>query len=707
MPTNGPSIETLKALETAPNMYLVLSPDLYILTASDLYLEATETSREEIAGKHIFEAFPDNPDLPDADGMQNINASLQEVLRTGKPHYMEIQRYDVPDLANPGRFIQRYWDPCHTPVFDEQGEMQYIIQLATNVTGKVLAEQKLQKSSERMQLLNNQLNDANREIDITNRELVETVEALRTLNNSLEYQVKQRTLELEKSIAELAASNRELGEANNELRKAQDDLLLSTARYAESEEILRLAVDAARIGTWHLKPYSKEFKYNATLAHIFGYEGDEPMTFGQIMGQVLSDDKEKISGIGNADGGEGHYDITYAQHRFNDGKIIWVRLLGRISREDENKAPVFTGVAMDVTEQVNASQAVAESEERFRTLADNAGILIGVGDETGKANYFNRAWLELTGKSLEELAGFGWTGVIYPEDKTRYIVAFENAFPGRLAFKEEFRIVNKSGDPRWVLAKNSPRFNADGSFAGYISSCIDITEQKQDEQRKNDFISMVSHELKTPLTSLSAYIQMVAKFNKNSDGFTSEALLKAIKQVNKMTTMINGFLNVSRIESGRLHVDLQYFDLADLVRETQDETKSAISSHNIIFAPVQPTLVLADKDKIGHIVNNLISNAVKYSPGGSIIQVACITVGETALISVKDEGIGVRPEDRERIFERFFRSEGPEMKSISGFGIGLYLCRDIVERHEGKIWVESEIGKGSTFKFSLPVRPVQ
>jgi PAS domain-containing protein len=140
-----PGAETLKALETAPNMYLVLSPDLYILTASDEYLEATQSKREVIVGKHIFEAFPDNPSLPDADGVENINASLQEVLKTKRPHYMRIQRYDVPDIENPGQFIQRYWDPSHTPVFTPDGEIHYIIQLATNVTERVLANQALAK----------------------------------------------------------------------------------------------------------------------------------------------------------------------------------------------------------------------------------------------------------------------------------------------------------------------------------------------------------------------------------------------------------------------------------------------------------------------------------------------------------------------------------------------------------------------------------
>lgn len=145
--TKGPSAETLKALEKAPNMYLVLSPELYILTASDAYLQATETKREVIIGKHIFEAFPDNPDLPDGDdGVQNINASLQTVLRTKKPDYMQVQRYDVPDINLPGKFIPRYWNPSHTPVLDENGEISYIIQLANNVTEIILTEKALLNS---------------------------------------------------------------------------------------------------------------------------------------------------------------------------------------------------------------------------------------------------------------------------------------------------------------------------------------------------------------------------------------------------------------------------------------------------------------------------------------------------------------------------------------------------------------------------------
>jgi PAS domain S-box-containing protein len=269
----------------------------------------------------------------------------------------------------------------------------------------------------------------------------------------------------------------------------------------------------------------------------------------------------------------------------------------------------------------------------------------------------------------------------------------------------EYPIIQfKTDQLRWVRAtgKLNPATNGrDSYFSGTI---MDITEQKLDDQRKNDFIGMVSHELKTPLTSLSAYVQMLlAKAKNNEDSFTAGALDKAKTQVKKMTTMINGFLNVSRLESGKIHIDKQLFDMKDLVKEAEEEARATIGSHDIVFEPVEETLVTADRDKIGHVINNFISNAVKYSPVGSTINVACITVGKNAQISVKDQGIGIKPADIDKLFERYYRVENVSTKSISGFGIGLYLCSEIIERHSGSIWVESTVGEGSTFHFSIPL----
>jgi signal transduction histidine kinase len=238
----------------------------------------------------------------------------------------------------------------------------------------------------------------------------------------------------------------------------------------------------------------------------------------------------------------------------------------------------------------------------------------------------------------------------------------------------------------------------------FTGAVMDITEQKHDEQRKDDFINIVSHELKTPLTSLNGYIQILrGKARKAEDPFAIVILDKTVILTKKMTTMINGFLNVSRLEPGKIHIDKQRFNLANLLKEIQAETHNMISSHHIVFESTKDIYVHADRDKIDQVVQNLISNAVKYSPATTQITVSWSIVKDTVCVSVKDNGMGVAMEDIKRLFDRYYRVERQQMHTISGFGIGLYLCAEIIQRHEGKIWVESKVNKGSTFYFSLPL----
>lgn len=296
---------------------------------------------------------------------------------------------------------------------------------------------------------------------------------------------------------------------------------------------------------------------------------------------------------------------------------------------------------------------------------------------------------------------------ILESDRKRVEAAIHHSMEYRSGgnYDVEYTIVNPAdGSSRVVRAKGKALFNEQKEPVRLSGTVQDITEQKKNEQRKNDFIGMVSHELKTPLTSLNAYIQLLEAKLKGHESFTSGALSQCRKQVSKMTTMINGFLNVSRLESSQIQIDKKPFDMADVMKEVAEEALTTITSHEIIFAPVEPTPVFADWDKIGQVVNNFISNAVKYSPNGSIINVACITTGQTVQVSVKDHGMGIKPGELDKLFDRYYRVENPNTKHISGFGIGLYLCKEIILRHDGKIFAESELGKGSVFYFTLPLR---
>lgn len=297
---------------------------------------------------------------------------------------------------------------------------------------------------------------------------------------------------------------------------------------------------------------------------------------------------------------------------------------------------------------------------------------------------------------------------LHPDDREKITTIINNVFIKSVSngnYDVAYRTVGIENQRiRWVRAKGKAYFNEQDKPVRFIGSVLDITEQKLDELRKNDFIAMVSHELKTPLTSLTAPIQVLNSKLKNSeDSFTSGALKNADKQLKKMGTMINGFLNISRLESGKIQIIKQEFLLDGLIREIVREAELTVSTHQIKFNPCLGVKVNADIDKIGSVISNLLSNAVKYSPKDTIIHVDCQVVDDYAQVSIRDEGIGINHNNKEKLFDRYYRVENTHTQHISGFGIGLYLSAEIINRHAGKIWVESEIGFGLTFYFNLPL----
>ena len=718
----GPSAEILKALETAPNMYLVLAPDLYIITASDAYLQATGTTREAITGRHIFEAFPDNPDLPDGDdGVQNINTSLQTVLRTKKPDYMRIQRYDVPDTQNPGKFITRYWDPSHTPVLDEQGEVAYIIQLANNVTDKILTEQALLKSQQEQVETLEQMKALNSELLLSNTELRETQQHLSLLNAQLEERVARRTRELAESEVrykekfneeqalneelasaneEHAAVNEELISTNEELTEIQQQLQTANEELAASSSRLRMAIESTQLGTWDYDPVSGELYWSKECRAIYGVPQDLRPSFELFAELIHPEDRnwvqERIArSIDPAK--QGRYDLDYRIIRYDDRETRWIKVKGKVQFE-QAQATRFIGTVLDITDMKLAQE---ESARLAAIIASSDDAIVSKTLESVITSW-NASAERMFGWTAEEIIGESMYKLIPVDRQQEEPVIIARLKSGERVEHFETKRLTRDGQLLDVSMSISPVRDREGRIIGVSNIARDITERKQDERRKNDFIGMVSHELKTPLTSLNAYLQMLqSKAKTAADTFTSGALDQSVKQVKRMTNMINGFLNVSRLESGKIHIDRKPFDMADLVLETKEETFTLYAGYHFIFHPVEPTLVEADQDKIGQVINNFISNAVKYSRLGSTIEVACVQVNGSAQVSVSDEGIGIEKDHLNKLFERYYRVNNNN--HISGFGIGLYLSAEIIGRHGGQIWAESEPGKGSTFYFSLPL----
>lgn len=245
------------------------------------------------------------------------------------------------------------------------------------------------------------------------------------------------------------------------------------------------------------------------------------------------------------------------------------------------------------------------------------------------------------------------------------------------------------------------------SFMGIITGtslilAAVVTERKELERRKDDFIAIASHELKTPVTSIKLYMQLLhRKFKTAKDQKSADSVAKMDGQLNKLTNLINDLLDVSKIEGGKLRLNLDNFDLNSLVEEIA-ENMQVTTKHLIIKKLGNSGEVYGDRDRVGQVLTNFISNAIKYSRGTDKIIIKTINDKKGVTLSVKDFGVGLTPKEQGKVFERFNRAGQEEPGGLPGLGLGLYISSEIINRHKGKIWVESKKGKGSVFYFSLP-----
>ncbi len=222
--------------------------------------------------------------------------------------------------------------------------------------------------------------------------------------------------------------------------------------------------------------------------------------------------------------------------------------------------------------------------------------------------------------------------------------------------------------------------------------------------KKDEFISIVSHELKTPVTSLKAYTQILQSESLASGNPKRELMFSRMDaQVNKLTNLINDLLDISKVEGGQLIYNKQNFKLNDLVLEVVDEIQRTIKTHNIIIQQNCPLRVYADRERIGQVLSNLLTNSVKYSANSNQVVVNLVLQETKAVCSVEDFGIGIVKDQQHKIFDKFYRVAGENLHTYPGWGLGLYISKEIIQRHNEKIWVMSEVGKGSAFYFSLPL----
>ncbi|RZK69343.1 MAG: PAS domain S-box protein, partial [Pedobacter sp.] len=254
-----------------------------------------------------------------------------------------------------------------------------------------------------------------------------------------------------------------------------------------------------------------------------------------------------------------------------------------------------------------------------------------------------------------------------------------------------------------LMLLNAYRIELEGQFKDQILLAIeDITERKEIERRKDDFLSIASHELKTPLTTIKGYMQILQRTipQEASDKFVN-TFNKVSLYIERLNTLISELLDVSKIQTGNIELHMSEFDFDNMIAETVDGIQATVPGHEIILKGKTNTIVSGDESHIIQVVNNLLSNAIKYAPDSRRIEVNITKVSEYVKVSVRDFGLGINPEDLNKVFDRFYRGSEVQ-KKFPGMGIGLYVCDQIIKNHQGTLWVESEKNEGSVFSFTLP-----
>jgi len=413
--------------------------------------------------------------------------------------------------------------------------------------------------------------------------------------------------------------------------------------------------------------------------------------------------------------------FTYT-HVTKDGRRLAVETLSETAMYRGRRA--WITVVRDISARKRAEDALRESEARFRILADSTPVLIWMTGTDSGCTYCNRSLLEFTGWAPEQALGEGWAASVHPEDLTRVMTIYREAFEARREFRTEYRLRRADGVFRWVLVLGVPRRTAEGAFDGYIGSCMDITERRDLEETmarardhaeaaaraKGEFLATMSHELRTPM---NAVLGMTSVLLDSALDVEQRDCVETIRTSGTaLLELIQDVLEYSQLDAGSARRETQAFDLRECIAACVDlmSERAAAQGLRIDYelAPDVPERVVTDVTRLRQVLVHLLDNAIKFSHVGSVsvrVTMGSYTQGDPSLcIAVADTGIGIAADRMLHLFEPFTPGDPSLSRAYDGAGLGLALCRKLCALLGGTLTVESRLGLGSTFTVRVPVR---
>jgi PAS domain S-box-containing protein len=529
-----------------------------------------------------------------------------------------------------------------------------------------------------------------------------TEEELEVSYEALEERVAERT-------TQLALANRELVQEVAERRKAEAFIRKRDYQLLEAQHI-------AQMGNWEWDVNSNALTWSEELHSIYGLGPDEtPESFLDFLVHVHPEDQDAVrEEVRHAFSERVPFSFDHRIVR-PDGSIRTLHGEAGVVLDSSGEVVRMVGTGQDVTERKKAEESLARARDYYVRLLDDFPNPIWRVDVDGQCDYFNQSWLAFTGRQLSEELNGGWLTGVHPEDRKYCGAPLTEAVNARRPFVMEYRLHYHDGSYHWILAYGMPLFDVDQVFIGYIGSCFDIEERRraqdlveqqaralrQSNAELEQFAFIASHDLQEPLRMIRGFAQLlVRRYRSVLDKDGQQFMGYMVEGTERMQTLISNLLSYSRLDRGpktfgqvdsKAAAEKALFNLTQAVRES----KAVVE-----LGPLP--IVCADETQMVQLFQNLIGNAIKFhADEAPRVHISARSVGGEWLFTVQDNGIGIEPEYGEKIFAIFQRLHGPD--KYPGTGIGLAICKKIVERHGGRIWAGSPSDHGATICFTLPI----
>ncbi|GAA4340966.1 hypothetical protein GCM10023149_52850 [Mucilaginibacter gynuensis] len=602
---------------------------------------------KSVIGKSLEDALPELKGQPFID-------LFRKVWNEG----ITISGTDTPaDLIVDGALQTYYFDFEYRAIKNNEGKTYCILHTATDVSARYLSQQREQNLAEEVSAINEELSASNEELIATNEELIES-----------QHQQQKLYHELVEGDARFRSMVRQAPVGMCIIRA--DDLLIQEVNNAYLALVGKERAEFEHQTIWEAVP-------------------EAAASYAPVMNNVITTGvpfvakEHYLTLVRNGQPEDVYIDFVYEPVKLYDGSVTAIMVLG-----------------IDVTEKVIARLNIEEAEERGRLAVEAA--------EIGTFDLNLKKRVMITSDRFNAIFGFNgpvkwetFASVIHPDDNTARLLAHDEAYKtGKLFY--EARVIHPDESIHWIRVQGKVFFDADNKPERILGTLLDITQVHRLNQQKDDFISIASHELKTPITSLKASLQLLDRVKDNP---TSPLFNKLIDQSNrsmqKISSLVEDLLNVNRTNESQLRLKKTTFNVNDMLESCCNDIRT-VDKYKLIIQGDKEAKMHADEHAIDQVMVNLVNNAVKYAPDSLEIFLIVEKLDNFVKISVKDNGPGIPQDKIARLFDRYYQAENSGFQN-AGLGLGLYISAEIIKRHGGKIGVDSELGGGSTFWFTVPV----